>query len=144
MDLNRAEEVILSPSGDVSACPGEDPGPLVFTCTTNQSFIEWNVTLALESGERISRTRLVPRKSSRQVLVIKETSFNITSIPGPGSLLSSTLTAPEPISDLNDTEVSCTAMELSHDDAVTASTTIYGSNGGKVVSINFFVYLYRL
>ena len=53
MDLNSAEEVVLSPSGEISVCPGEDPGPLVFMCTTNQCFIEWNVTLVLESGERI-------------------------------------------------------------------------------------------
>ena len=59
MHLNPAEEVILSPPGEVSVCPGEDSEPLIFMCTTNRSFIEWNVTLVLESGERITRTRLV-------------------------------------------------------------------------------------
>ena len=48
MHLNPTEEVILSPPGEVSVCPGEDPGPLVFMCTTNQCFIEWNVTLVLK------------------------------------------------------------------------------------------------
>ena len=139
MHLNPAEEVILSPPGEVSVCPGEDPGPLVFMCTTNRSFIEWNVTLVLESGERISRRRLVT--SGIQVsapLVVNGISFNITvqgSITG-SWLLTSTLTAPEPISDLNGTEVSCTTIDRSLDDAVTASTTIHVSNGGKFVSIN--------
>ena len=115
-------------------CPGEDP--LVFMCTTNRSFIEWNVTLVLESGERISRTRLAA--SGIQVispLVVNGTSFNITvqgSIPG-SLLLTSTLTAPEPISDLNGTEVSCTAINKSHDDAITASTTMHVINGGKLI-----------
>ena len=77
MHLNPTEEVILSPSGEVSACPGEDS--LVFMCTTNRSFIEWNVTLLLESGERINRTRLIT--SGIQVsapLVVNGISFNIT------------------------------------------------------------------
>ena len=136
MHLNPTEEVVLSPSGDVSVCPGEDSEPLVFMCTTNRSFIEWNVTLVLESGERISRTRLVT--SGIQVsapLVITGISLNITihgSVPG-SRLLTSTLTAPDPISDLNGTEVSCTAIDDSRDDAVTASTTIHVTNGG-----NFF------
>ena len=134
MHLNPIEEVILSPPGEVSVCPGEDS--LAFMCTTNRSFIEWNVTLVLESGERISRTRLVPRKSSGQILMIKGTPFNITSIAGPGSLLSSTLTAPEPITDLNGTEVSCTAIDESRDDAVTASATIHVTNRGKLICIN--------
>jgi hypothetical protein len=125
--------VILSPSGEVSVCPGEDA--LFFMCTTNRSFIDWNVTLILESGERISRTRLISSNIQVSVspLVVKGTSFNITAQAG--SLLTSTLTAPEPVSDLNGTEVSCTAIEDSLVDAVTASTTIRVIEGGKYASI---------
>ena len=119
-------------------CPGEDP--LVFMCTTNRSFIEWNVTLVLGSGERISRTRLAASSIQVLPLVVNGTSFNITvqgSIPG-SLLLTSTLIAPEPISDLNGTEVSYTAINKSRDDAITVSTTIHVINRGKFLSINFF------
>ena len=61
MHLNPTEEVILSPSGEVSVCPGEDSGPI--------GFHVYYKSEVLESGKRISRTRLVARKSSRQVLV---------------------------------------------------------------------------
>ena len=96
---------------------------------TNRNFIEWNVTLVLKSGER---TRLATRGIQVSPLVINGTSFNIT-VQGsiPGSLLTSTLIAPEPISHLNGTEVSCIATNRSRDDAITASTTIHVTEGGK-------------
>lgn len=102
---------------------------LAFVCTTNQSFIRWNVTLVLESGERISRTRLVT--SGIQLLsplVVNEKSFNIT-VHG-STPLTSTLVAPSPISDLNDTEVSCTALGGSPDDTNTSSATVHIIEGG--------------
>ena len=111
---------MLSPSGVVPVCPGED---LVFVCSTNRSFIEWNVTLILGSGERISRTRLVASGSAHVIpLVVQMTSFNIIvheSLP-----LTSTLTAANTTTDLNGTQVSCTAIQDSIEDAITSTATV--------------------
>lgn len=92
-------------------------------CTTNQTFIEWNVTLVLVSGERISRTRLVTSDIQVSLLVVNTKLFNITlngSMP-----LTSVLTTSGPVNDLNGTEVSCTAIEDSRDNATTSIATVY-------------------
>ena len=108
-------------------CPEEDA--LAFVCTTNRSFIRWNVTLVLESGELFSRTRLVVSGTQVSPLVVNRKIFNIT-VQG-STPTTSTLTAPEPINDLNGTEVSCTAIEDSLDDAVMSSATVYIIEGDK-------------
>ena len=118
--------VNLSPSGEVHVCAGEDG--LVFVCTTNRSFIQWNVTLVLGSGERISRTRLVASGIQVSPLVVRKKSFNIT-VQGSTPLIS-TLTAPEPINDLNGTEVSCTAIE-NENDTITSMATVHIIEPGK-------------
>ena len=117
----------LLPSGEVHVCAGEDR--LAFMCTTSRSFIQWNVTLVLGSGERISRTRLVTSNIQVSPLVVEEKSFNITIQGSTPLALTSMLTAPEPIYDLNGTEVSCTAIEGSQD-AITSSATVRIIEGG--------------
>ena len=112
---------MLSPSGVVPVCPGED---LVFVCSTNQSFIEWNVTLIHGSGKRISRARLVTSSISQvSPLVVKMKIFDITvhgSLP-----LTSTLMAANVTTDLNGTQVSCTAIGGSIEDVSTSSATVH-------------------
>ena len=104
--MNHTEAVNLSPSGEVLVCAGQDR--LAFVCTTNQTFIEWNVTLVLTSGERISRTRLVTSDIQVSLLVVNTKLFNITlngSMP---------LTTSGPVNDLN-----------SRDNATTSIATVY-------------------
>ena len=120
-------------------CSGEDT--LVFMFTTNQSFIEWNVqaALVLGSGERISRTRLITLGMQVSPLVVNEKSFNITVQGSTPLVLTSMLTAPEPINDLNGTKVSCTAIEGSHEDAAKLSATIHIIEGGTCLFISVLV-----
>ena len=112
---------MLSPSGLVPVCPGED---LVFVCSTDRSFIEWNVTLILGSGKRISRARLITSSISQvSPLVVQMKTVNITvhgSLP-----LTSTLTAANVTADLNGTQVSCIAIGGSIEDVSTSSATVH-------------------
>ena len=95
---------MLSPSAVVSVCPGEQ---LTFVCSTNRSFVQWNVTV-FRSGHSISRTQLVASVgASFTSLVVDMVSFHIMRI---GSLpLTTTLTITNNITtDLNNTRVNCT------------------------------------
>ena len=111
---------MLSPSGVVPVCPG---GDLVLVCSTNQNFMEWNVTLILGSGERINRARLITSGIHVSPLSIRKKSLNITihgSLP-----LTSMLTAANVTTDLNGTQVSCIAIGGSIEDTITSSTTVH-------------------
>ena len=97
--------VMLSPAGMTFVCPGEQ---LTFVCSTNRTFIEWNVTFQLpNSGGIISRTQLV--SSIGQVLsplVVDMKPFIITKCSMNG--LTSALSVANATTDLNGTDVYCT------------------------------------
>ena len=95
---------MLSPSGVALVCPGEQ---LTFVCSTNRSFVQWNVTV-FRSGQSISRTRLVPSVGApfTSSVVVDMVPFHITRV---GSLpLTTTLTITNVSTDLNGTRVNCT------------------------------------
>ena len=83
--------VVLSPSGDVSVCPG---GQISFRCSTNLRFLEWNIT-AYQSGMLGSRRHILTSISQSHVqLTINGDSFSITRISADGSYpIVSTVTA---------------------------------------------------
>ena len=95
--------VMLSPSGEALACPGEQ---LAFVCSTNRNFIEWNITLFLSGGQSTSRTRLVPSVGPIETLVVDTMSFHI--IRNESLSLTSILTIASVTTDLNGTRVNCT------------------------------------
>ena len=95
--------VMLSPSGDVSACPGSR---FSFRCSTNLDILEWNITV----GMFPSRRQLVTDISRFDLpLMINSHSFNVTRDSSDRSkLIISTLTTSAITSDLNGTMIICT------------------------------------
>ena len=117
-------QVMLSPSGDIAVCPGSQ---LSFRCSTNLTFLEWNVTVSL-SGKPESRQKLVTPSSplhlqltiSGQLLNITR---NITSNHN-SSLLVSMLTITKPVADLSATLIACTEIGSSRAESSTSMATI--------------------
>ena len=123
-------EVMLSPSGVVSICMGQQ---LIFTCSTDRAFIEWNVTI-LQSGVRSSRTRLVLTETRTTTpLTVNMMTFNITRISSIGSLpLISTLVVDNITDDgLNGTEVNCTDIGSSLAHTSSSVTFVHIIPNGK-------------
>ena len=66
-------QVMLSPSGDVSVCPG---GQLSFRCSTNLRFLEWNITV-FRLGRSDSKRQLVTTVTELELdLMISGQAFN--------------------------------------------------------------------
>ena len=112
-------QVMLSPSGDVSVCPGAQ---LSFRCSTNLRFLEWNITVNIQS-KRIPVTSLSQFSSP---FIINGHSFNVTrnSADEAYSLIS-TVAVSNVVADLNGTRVNCTEIEGSTQvDSSTSVATI--------------------
>ena len=94
---------MLSPSGDISACPGIH---FSFRCSTNLDILEWNITVRMFP----SRRQLVTDISRFDLpLMINSHSFNVTRDSSDGSKpIMSTLTTSAISSDLNGTTINCT------------------------------------
>lgn len=102
--------ISLSTPGIVSVCPGEN---LHFICSTNQSFIEWNITVVQPASGLQSRTKLVSDISPLPMLIVNGIIFSITRNSSLRShRLTSTLSVANVTADLNGTIVKCTAMEI--------------------------------
>ena len=99
-------QLMLSPSGEISVCPGSQPS---FRCSTNLSLLEWNVTL-LQSGMTHSRTLFVVSTSYfNSPLVVNGHSFRVMRDSVSASLpIISTLTVLNATVDLNGTNIYCT------------------------------------
>ena len=101
--------VSLSTPGIVSVCPGEN---LHFMCSTNWSFIEWNITVVQSRLQ--SRTKLVSDISPLPMLIVNGIIFSITRNSSLRShRWTSTLSVANVTADLNGTIVKCTAIEHS-------------------------------
>ena len=107
-------EVMLSPSGEVLVCPGEQ---LAFVCSTNKLFIEWNITI-FQSGQSISQARLVSSVSPIETLVVNMKAFHI--IRNEFTPLTYTLIVANITADLNGTRVNCTDVGDSFADTSTS------------------------
>ena len=113
---------MLSPSGDVSVCPGSQ---FSFRCSTNLTFLEWNVTVS-QSGKPESRQQLVTRSSPlHSHLIISGHLFNITrnstQISHP---LVSVLTIAKTVINLSATLINCTEIGSSRAETSTSMATI--------------------
>ena len=110
--------------GAVSVCPGEN---LHFICSTNQSFIEWNITiLQPESGQKQSRTKLVSDISPLAMIIINGTTFDTARNSSSGSRpLISTLSVANVTSNLNETTVNCTSIGHTTLEAESLITSIH-------------------
>ena len=100
---------MLSPSGDVSVCPGSQ---LSFRCSTNLPYLEWDITV-FQSGIPETRTQLLIPATQLGLDIINEAQcivFNITknnSYP-----LISVLTIAKAVADINATKIKCTEIEI--------------------------------
>ena len=85
--------VILLPSGDISVCPGCE---LYFRCSTNLTYLEWNVTVfQLRTGTSESRRLLITSVLIDSSLTISGYPFSVTrDSPNNSYPLTSTLTVP--------------------------------------------------
>ena len=108
--------VVLSPSGEVSVCPGNQ---LSFSCSTNLGYLEWNVTM-YQSGAPYSRKqRVYPTSSFAHSLMVNGYSFRVTRDSVDGSRpINSTLTV-NATTDLNGTDIYCSSEQRSSPAAVT-------------------------
>ena len=104
------------------ACPGSQ---LSFRCSTNFTFLEWNITI-FQSGRHNSRRQLVTPVSQLDLhLTINGHIFNITrnSVYNAHPLIS-TLTVTNVITDLNNTRVNCTDIGSSLAETSTSVATL--------------------
>ena len=103
---------MLSPSGEASVCPGDQ---LSFTCSTNLTFLEWNIT-TFQSGT--SRRQIMTAISQSNVqLIINGHSFSITRTSDDGSypIVSKLVIANVPADlTINSTRIRCTGQEVGH------------------------------
>ena len=101
-------EFVLSPSGIATVCP---EATLEITCSTDRHFLNWNVTTppsASESGQAVTRSRLI--SSSSQIIkpLIINTKVFYVSIVSTMDQFTSILSVVNVTDDLNGTIVQCT------------------------------------
>ena len=128
MIIHAESRVITSTfrSGLVSVCPGET---LNITCSTFRRFFEWNVTVFNQPGPT-SRTRVVaPNIQFNPQIIVDNKTFLVSSVNGStteSGRITSTLLIMHITADLNRTEVECTELENSRDDAISViSATVH-------------------
>lgn len=100
-------QVVLSPSGIVSVCHGEQ---LNFVCTSQGGFLEWSF---FANDGLIDRryTRILSTISQMSQLMINQTVFTFSRISGENSLPLTSRLSISPIgSGLNGTLVNCTDL----------------------------------
>ena len=114
---------MLSPSGDVSVCPG---GQISFRCSTNLPYLEWKVTV-VQLGIFHSQKQIVTSISLFDMsLIVTTHSFTVTRNSADGSYpLISTLTVDNTVYSLNDTKVNCTEIGSSLAETSSSVATIH-------------------
>ena len=101
--------VMLSPSGEVSVCPGSQ---LSFTCSTNLRYLDWNITIFQPlTGASDSRRQLLTFVSEDSPLTISGYSFSVTRNSADNYYPPiSTLTVPSAVDDLHNAKINCTEI----------------------------------
>ena len=117
---------MLSPSGVARVCSGEE---LAITCSTDRSFLEWNVTIVSpESEQNVSRSRLISSVGSIDPLRINMRTFNISrttnALDGSSASLQSIIVITVTV-DLNGTVVRCTDIGSSLAEKSTSAVTVH-------------------
>lgn len=117
---------MLSPSGETLVCQG---GQLTLLCSTNRSFIEWNVTVSMND----SKTRLI--SSSTDIvapLILHQNLFNISvNNDHRSSILLSALMVESVTVDLNGTIIRCTDVGSSLSETSSSATIIHVIGAGS-------------
>lgn len=114
---------MLTPSGDVSACPGSQ---LSFRCSTTLPFLEWNITV-VQSGI-FHNEKLIVTSISQFDMPLHVTTHSFTVMRNSADRsypLISTLTIDNVVSSLNDTRVNCTEVGNSLAETDTSIATIH-------------------
>ena len=115
-------QVMLSPSGEVSVCPGNQ---LSFRCSTNFSILEWDITVFQSRVHRRQQfvTPISPLHST--LTILSRHLFNIarTSDLNANPLIS-TLTIVNAMVDINATIINCTEIGSSRAESSTSKATI--------------------
>ena len=116
---------MLSPSGDVTVCPGSRPS---FRCSTNLTFLDWIITVPL-SGSLQSRRQIVTANTQLALdLVIEGHVFNITRNSTLGSYpLESVLTIANATAILSATKINCTEKSSDKSSSLIAIVDIINS-----------------
>jgi hypothetical protein len=108
-------ELVLSPAGTARVCPET---ALEITCSTDRTFLNWNVTIlpsARESGQAVTINRLVSSSNQGSTLLIiynNNIVFNI-SIVSTVDPFTSVLSVINVTDDLNGTIVQCEDFGIS-------------------------------
>ena len=117
---------MLSPSGVARVCPG---GDLAITCSTDRSFLEWNITPSFTIPGQPYRTRLVFVSQDLVLpLVLNMISFDFShSTHNNGSSVSlvSVLSVTSVPDILNGTRVNCTDIGASLAETTTSMVTVH-------------------
>jgi hypothetical protein len=126
---------MLSPSGDVSVCPGSRPS---FRCSTNLNILEWNITV----GTLPSRRQLVTDISRFDLpLMISSYSFDVARDSADRSKpIVSTLTTSAITSDLNGTIINCTDVGDAESSTLIATINVITLDHNGM--FNFSIMLY--
>ena len=100
---------MLSPSGEVFACPGSQ---LSFRCSTSLRYLEWNVTIFQPlTGTSDSRRQLLTFVSVDSPLIISGHTLSVTRNSADNSYpLISTLTVPSTVDGLHNARINCTEI----------------------------------
>ena len=99
-------ELVLSPSGTATVCP---EATLEITCSTDRHFLNWTVTIPIsvsESGQAVTRNRLISSSQSVSPLIINMRIFNISIVSTMDQFIS-VLSVDNVTDDLNGTIVEC-------------------------------------
>ena len=123
---------MLSPSGLSSVCYGRE---LTLLCSTNRSYIRWNVTV-LQSGRRESRSQLLSSSSQNTApLIVGTESFVITA--NATNILTSTLTIANVTTTLNGTTVRCTDIGTSNTETSTFVAVVHVIKAAGTICMYF-------
>ena len=118
-------QLMLSPSGIARVCPG---GDLAITCSTDRSFLEWNIAPSFTIPGQPYRTRLVFVSQDLVPLVLNMISFDFShSTHNNGSSVSlvSVLSVTSVPDILNSTRVNCTDIGASLAETSTSTVTVH-------------------
>ena len=97
----------LSPRGVMWVCPGAQ---LDVTCSTDRTFLRWNVTIppsASDSGEAVTRSRLLSSGSQNIGQLVPEMKYFNISIMSTVDPFTSVLSYTNATADLNGTVINC-------------------------------------
>ena len=129
--------MMLTPSGEVSVCPGAQ---FSFSCSTNLTFLQWNVTVFQSETAHSGILLVVSTSYFNYPLVVNGHSFGVTRVSASGTLpIISTLTVINATIDLNGTNIYCT-----EEGSTALSRTLVASIHIITPDLSMFCYIFYI